>query len=135
MRVDVMLYLQEQARCVTDTDNGTHSAGLGAPRAAAAPQHPPAPLCLRTEAPTAGAQAQKSRAACGSVVDVQNSVILPSPSLWLTFTTGTSIDLPLREAVSVASTAVCSSFARMSCTSSRNVPPVSSASRPKKPNT
>ena len=53
----------------------------------------------------------------------------------VTFTTGTSIDLPPRVAVIVASATVCSSLARMSWTSSRNVPPVSSAMRPKKPNT
>jgi hypothetical protein len=68
-------------------------------------------------------QAQKSRAAFGSVTADQNSVTWPS-RLWVTFATGTSIDLPLRVAVSVASTTVCSSLARTSWTSSRNVPPV-----------
>ena len=42
-------------------------------------------------------QAQKSRAASGSVVADQNSVVWPS-RLWVTFATGTSIDLPPRVA-------------------------------------
>src|SRR5262249_51360044 len=81
-----------------------------------------------------GAQAQKSMLASGSAVAPQNSTILPS-RVWLTLATRASIDLPPREAVSVHRATVCSSLARMSWTSSRNVPPVSSASLPKKPKT
>ena len=58
---------------------------------------------------------------------------LPS-RLWVTFATGTRSTCHAGS-VSVASTTGCSSLARMSWTSSRNVPPVSSARRSKKPNT
>ncbi len=59
------------------------------------------------------AQDQKSMLACGSVVAAQNSVILPS-RIWLTLATGTSTDLPPREADSVHSATVCSSLASTS---------------------
>jgi hypothetical protein len=43
MLVDVTAYQQEQAQCVIDPEIGTGNPALGAPRAAAAPPHPPAP--------------------------------------------------------------------------------------------
>ncbi len=58
-------------------------------------------------------QAQKSMVACGSAVAPQNSVTLPS-RMWLTFATGTSIDLLPREADSVHSATACSSLASTS---------------------
>ena len=58
-------------------------------------------------------QAQKSMLACGSAVAPQNSVTLPS-RMWLTFATGTSIDLLPREADSVHSATACSSLASTS---------------------
>ena len=58
-------------------------------------------------------QLQKSMLACTSVVAPQNSVSLPS-RIWLTLATGTSIDLPPREADSVHSTTACSSLASTS---------------------
>ena len=58
-------------------------------------------------------QFQKSMYACGSVLAVQNSVILPART-WITFATAVFIDLEPREAESVPSATTCSSLASMS---------------------
>src|SRR5690242_2884780 len=82
---------------------------------------PPAVRAWEMSVPalSAPAKVQKSILACGSVVAVQNSVTLPR-RMWLTFATGTSIDLVPREADNVHSATGRSSLASTSWTSSQN---------------